>query len=225
MVAHKAREMMRVRFFLFAFIVGTLVACGNCTLWEVYREGMSIPTRTRSIDVVKEFHAVGDGETLNTDMITAAITEASIWNNKHNNAGVEIIFPDDDATGSTFLTAPFNLTSHLTLTVAANATLLATNEPDLWPIVAPLPSYGVGRDHMGPRYSPFIGGYKLCDVAILGPGTIDGNGGHWWARHKAGIENFTRGRLIEFIYRWYSLMRSIYKILLFGRFIPSTAAM
>ena len=37
-----------------------------------------------------------------------------------------------------------------------------------WPLVAPLPSYGRGRDEPGPRYSNFIAGSNLTDVIITG---------------------------------------------------------
>ena len=39
---------------------------------------------------------------------------------------------------------------------------------DDWPLIAPLPSYGRGRDEPGPRYSNFIGGSNLTDVIISG---------------------------------------------------------
>ena len=74
-----------------------------------------------------------------------------------------------------FLSAPFNLTSSITLTVAAGATLRANDDPAVWPVVAPLPSYGQGRDHPGPRRAPFVGGVHLSDVVVRGPVTIDGN--------------------------------------------------
>ena len=37
-----------------------------------------------------------------------------------------------------------------------------------WPLIAPLPSYGRGRDEPGPRYSNFIAGSNLTDVIITG---------------------------------------------------------
>jgi hypothetical protein len=37
-----------------------------------------------------------------------------------------------------------------------------------WPLIAPLPSYGRGRDEPGPRYINFIGGSNLTDVIITG---------------------------------------------------------
>ena len=49
----------------------------------------------------------------------------------------------------TWLTAPFNVTSHLTLYFEEGATLLATTLVSDWPIIPPMPSYGQGRDHPG----------------------------------------------------------------------------
>ena len=178
----------------------SIVHLGQCvraeTWFRVYNEGMRTPGRARSFDIVKDFHAVGDGSTLNTEAFAQAIRAADAWNENNQNQGVEIVVP----TAGTYLTAPINITSHLTLTVEANATILASDDPDLWPIVPPLESYGQGRDHPGPRRAPFIGGWHLEDVVIRGPGTIDGNGSAWWARHKAKQEKYTRGRLVEFLY-------------------------
>lgn len=37
-----------------------------------------------------------------------------------------------------------------------------------WPVVAPLPSYGTGRDGPGGRYSSLIFGSNLTDVVVTG---------------------------------------------------------
>lgn len=37
-----------------------------------------------------------------------------------------------------------------------------------WPLIAPLPSYGRGRELPGGRYMSFIHGYGLRDVVITG---------------------------------------------------------
>jgi len=41
-------------------------------------------------------------------------------------------------------------------------------DPDQWPIIDPLPSYGRGRDSAGGRYSNLIMGFNLTDVIITG---------------------------------------------------------
>ncbi|KAL5158567.1 putative polygalacturonase [Glycine soja] len=35
-----------------------------------------------------------------------------------------------------------------------------------WPLMPPLPSYGYGREHPGPRYGSLIHGQHLTDVVI-----------------------------------------------------------
>lgn len=37
-----------------------------------------------------------------------------------------------------------------------------------WPLMPPLPSYGKGREHPGPRYGSLIHGQNLKDVVITG---------------------------------------------------------
>ena len=88
--------------------------------------------------------------------------------------GGTLLFP----AGGTYLTAPFNLTSHCTVFLGRGSTIIGSTLFDDWPIVAPLPSYGQGRDHPGPRRCALISGAHLTDVALVGDnGTIDGNGG------------------------------------------------
>lgn len=70
-----------------------------------------------------------------------------------------------------------------------------------WPQVALLPSYGVGRDAPGGRYSSLIFGTNLTDVVITGNnGTIDGQGAYWWDKFHKGELNLTRPYLIEIMY-------------------------
>ena len=88
----------------------------------------------------------------------------------------------------------------MTLYLEAGGEILATNDTSLWPIIPPLPSYGQGRDHIGPRYTSLIHGENLTDVAISGEnGTINGNGELWWKLHREKKEIYTRGHLIEFM--------------------------
>ncbi|GFQ07711.1 v-type proton ATPase subunit a3 [Phtheirospermum japonicum] len=67
-----------------------------------------------------------------------------------------------------------------------------------WPLIAPLPSYGRGREHPGGRYMSFIHGDRLHDVIITGEnGTIDGQGGVWWNMWRQQTLKFTRPNLIK----------------------------
>ncbi|KAG8375090.1 hypothetical protein BUALT_Bualt10G0064200 [Buddleja alternifolia] len=64
--------------------------------------------------------------------------------------------------------------------------------------IAPLPSYGRGREQPGGRYMSFLHGDGLHDVIITGEnGTIDGQGLVWWNMWRQRTLRFTRPNLIE----------------------------
>ena len=109
-----------------------------------------------------------------------------------------------------WVSPPVNLTSHLTVYLAAGAVVKAdTNvfRDGKWPLIQPLPTYGrghpdynssVNKNFWGARWAPFINGYNLTHVTIGGEnGTIDGSGAYWWARHFAGLEKYTRPPLFS----------------------------
>ena len=57
------------------------------------------------------------------------------------------------------------------------ATLLGSTNFSDWPVIAPMPSYGQGRDHPGPRRASLIHGFNLTDIIVTGKNsTIDGTG-------------------------------------------------
>ncbi|KAK9053026.1 hypothetical protein SSX86_029656 [Deinandra increscens subsp. villosa] len=87
----------------------------------------------------------------------------------------------------------------MTLYLARGAVIKATQNTADWPLIAPLPSYGRGRERPGGRYMSFIHGEGLHDVIITGEnGTIDGQGGVWWNMWRRRTLQFTRPNLIEF---------------------------
>lgn len=144
---------------------------------------------------VVSFGADPTGVSLSTPAIVSAVSAVSA------NGGGTLYFPP-----GTYLSAPFNLTSNTTLYLDT-CTLRATNDFDLWDVIAPLPSYGRGRDFPGPRYTSFIHCFNCSNVVVTGnpssgPGAnvVDGQGGAWWA----GVENrtlsLTPGHLIEFLW-------------------------
>ncbi|KAG5116856.1 hypothetical protein JHK84_042969 [Glycine max] len=45
-----------------------------------------------------------------------------------------------------------------------------------WPLMPPLPSYGYGREHPGPRYGSLIHGQHLTDVVITEEVSFAANG-------------------------------------------------
>lgn len=46
--------------------------------------------------------------------------------------------------------------------------LLIFKDERYWPLMSPLPSYGYGREHKGPRYGSLIHGQDLKHVTITG---------------------------------------------------------
>lgn len=70
-----------------------------------------------------------------------------------------------------------------------------------WPLMPPLPSYGHGREHDGPRYGSFIHGQNLSDIVITGHnGTINGQGKDWWSKHRLKMLKHTRGPLVQLMW-------------------------
>ncbi|KAJ7532531.1 hypothetical protein O6H91_13G007900 [Diphasiastrum complanatum] len=148
--------------------------------------------RPHSVSIT-EFGAVGDGITPNTYAFQNAIFYLKSFADK---GGAQLYVPR-----GRWLTGSFNLTSHLTLYLEEGAIILASQDPKQWPVIAPLPSYGRGREFSGGRHISLIHGINLTDVVITGKnGTIDGQGSVWWDWFHAKTLNHTRGHLVEFIH-------------------------
>jgi len=114
-----------------------------------------LPTIPRHTFDVTKYGGKGDGVTINTKAVQAAINAASA------SGGGTVNVPRGD-----FLCGPIQLASHINLLVAAGATLR----------MLPLDSYPGGTSDP----ADFISGKKLQDVAISGSGTIEGQGSPWW---------------------------------------------
>lgn len=141
---------------------------------------------------IADFGAVGDGVTVNTKAFRAAIYRIQ---HLHRRGGTLLYIPP-----GVYLTESFNLTSHMTLYLARGAVIKATQDTRNWPLIAPLPSYGRGRECPGGRYISFIHGDGIHDVVITGEnGTIDGQGDVWWNMWRQRTLQFTRPNLIEFL--------------------------
>ena len=81
--------------------------------------------------------------------------------------GLRIIVPK----GKWFVKGPIHLVSNITLELKKGATLLFSDDPkDYLPMVKTSWEGNFCHNH-----SPFIYGYRLENVAIVGEGTIDGN--------------------------------------------------
>ncbi|KAE8731984.1 Pectin lyase-like superfamily protein isoform 2 [Hibiscus syriacus] len=140
-----------------------------------------------------EFGAVGDGVMDNTTAFERAVLAISKLGKK---GGARFNVPPGK-----WLTTPFNLTSHVTLFLAEDAEILGIQDENRWPLMPPLPSYGYGREHRGPRYGSLIHDQNLTYVIITGNiGTINGHGQSWWKKYRQKLLNHTRGPLVQIMW-------------------------
>lgn len=152
----------------------------------------AISCRAHSFSLT-DFGAVGDGKTSNTKAFQAAINHLRQFSAQ---GGAQLYVP-----AGKYLTGSFNLTSHFTLYLHKEAVLLASQDPQEWPVLKPLPSYGRGRDAPEGRYASLLFGTNLTDVVITGDnGTIDGQGEFWWNKFHSKKLQYTRPYLIEVMF-------------------------
>ncbi|KAL2345539.1 hypothetical protein Fmac_006824 [Flemingia macrophylla] len=165
-----------------------------CSPWIVWSNTLCQQTnleevRPHSVSIT-EFGAVGDGVTLNTKAFQNAIFYLNSFADK---GGAKLFVP-----AGRWLTGSFDLISHLTLWLDKDAVILGSTNPEDWPVVDPLPSYGRGRELPGGRHRSLIYGLNLTDVIITGNnGTIDGQGLIWWSRFRNKTLDYTRPHLVE----------------------------
>ncbi|KAA3457905.1 putative polygalacturonase [Gossypium australe] len=188
------------------FILLWIVAFGSVFIWQrkITGAGISVSVKTglsRPMPKMRpfafnltDFGGVGDGKTLNTAAFERAVLAISKLGKR--GGGGQLNVPPGK-----WLTAPFNLTSHMTLFLAEDAEILGIQDEKQWPLMPPLPSYGYGREHHGPRYGSLIHGQNLKDVVITGDnGTINGQGQSWWKKFRQKLLNHTRGPLMQIMW-------------------------
>ncbi|RRT65210.1 hypothetical protein BHM03_00036740 [Ensete ventricosum] len=107
---------------------------------------------------IKEFGGVGDGTTSNTEAFRRAVRRIGEFGGK---GGAQLNVPP-----GRWLTGSFNLTSNLTLFLEKDAVILGSQDPEEWPVIEPLPSYGRGRERLGGRHISLIHGEGLSDIVI-----------------------------------------------------------
>ncbi|KAI5386295.1 hypothetical protein KIW84_072725, partial [Lathyrus oleraceus] len=101
---------------------------------------------------------IGDGVTVNTQAFERAVSVISKFGDK---GGTQLNVPP-----GFWLTAPFNLTSHMTLFLAHDAVILGIQDEKYWPLMPALPSCGYGKEGPGPRYSSLVHGQNPKDIVI-----------------------------------------------------------
>ncbi|WP_186328441.1 fibronectin type III domain-containing protein [Paenibacillus sp. 32O-W] len=112
---------------------------------------------------IEDYGAVGDGETLNTAAIQAAIDDAT--------PGGKVVIPP-----GVFKSGAIWLKSDMTLEISRGATLLGSEDPEDYPYGYMLYNYTTV-----PRFYSLINAHTydrgtLRNIRIVGEGTIDGNG-------------------------------------------------
>ncbi|KAB8372634.1 hypothetical protein FH972_024735 [Carpinus fangiana] len=185
--------MLRFVVSVFLFFSTIPPILNSLALTEMITCSGMVPMKYRNDKIsITDFGGVGDGRTLNTKAFQEAIYRIQ---HLRRRGGTLLYIPP-----GVYLTESFNLTSHMTLYLARGAVIKATQDTGNWPLIAPLPSYGRGRELPGGRYQSFIHADGVHDVIITGEnGTIDGQGGVWWNMWRQRTLQFTRPSLIEFM--------------------------
>jgi polygalacturonase len=126
---------------------------------------------------LKDFGAVGDGKTFNTEAFAKAIAAVK------QAGGGQLIVP-----AGTYLTLPITLTSHIDLHLEAGSTILFPDDLTAYGLPDPANATQDQVDAAKDKDpDSLISGENLTDVAITGSGTIDGGGKVWWATVFAGF--------------------------------------
>lgn len=143
---------------------------------------------------IADYGAVGDGIYKNTKEISMAISDCKSENLLDYN---QILIPS----GGTYLSGSIVFTSNMGLHLEEGAVLLGSEEEADYPLIAVLPSYGVGRDvPTDLRYQALIFAQNVTNFSITGGGSVNGNGDVWWKKHYAGQLEWSRPPLVEIMY-------------------------
>jgi len=141
---------------------------------------------------VTDFGAVPDGRTNDTAAIAKAVAACAAA------GGGTIHFP-----AGRYLTGSIQMESNLTLSLDAGSTLLYSSDPADSPLV---PSRW--EDTNAWTHAPLIYANGKENIAIVGRGTLDGQGRNWWGRAgKSGASSGSSARPAQ--QAWFGLMKRI----------------
>lgn len=164
MLIEKKRKICFSAVTLFAVLFGrdAEAQSGSIYNWDNLPE-VILPQFPKDTTRIEQFGAKGDGHTLNTRSINAAILASS------QKGGGVVLIP-----AGYWLSGPIELHSNVNLHLEDNAFLQFTADFDQYKIVE-----GNYEGKPSARNQSPISGKNLENIAITGKGTIDGNGDAW----------------------------------------------
>lgn len=181
----------RFPFLLLALALGARLAAAPVDVSSVENLRPALPVIPDRTFTLTDFGTVGDGATMNTEAFKQAIAAVE------KAGGGRLVVPK-----GVFVTAPFKLCSSLDLHLAEGAVIKA---PETFAALGlPDPASFKTQAEANAVYKvpdPLITGSKLHDVAITGPGTIDGSGQHWWDRSERAARNAAQTEPGRIVYR------------------------
>jgi polygalacturonase len=163
-------------FSIFGFIALLFLSCGKQVSgisvtdpWKKMESIVKNIPQTHFLDKtynIKDFGAVADGKTSNTQVFEKAIKECA------KNGGGKVIVPNGK-----YLTGPIHLESNVNLHLEDQAEILFSTDPKEYPLVH---TSWEGTELM--NYSPLIYAKNKNNVAITGKGTLNGqaDNSNWW---------------------------------------------
>ena len=128
--------------------------------------------------VITDYGAVGDGQTLNTKAIQAAIDECAAG------AGGTLVVPK-----GVFLTGAIFLKQGINLLIEKDGVLKGSVNPDDYPQV-----FTRWEGEEKEWTSALINAFEMTDLKFTGQGTIDGSGDQWMERFPRGSQELKVGR-------------------------------
>jgi polygalacturonase len=131
---------------------------------------ITVPTFSNKAFNIKDYGAVSDGQTLNTQAIAKAVDACA------KAGGGRVVVP-----AGSWLTGPIELKSNINLHVERGGLVLFTPDLTQYPIIK--------ASSTSSSYTPAspIYGYDLKNIAITGDGIIDGNGQAWRPVKKSKV--------------------------------------
>ena len=143
---------------------------------------------------VLNYGAKKDGTTKDTKAIKDAIDAAAAQ------GGGTIYFPP-----GTYLTGPIHFKSNITIFIDAGAVIkFSTDYDDYLPMVK---SRWEGTVNM--NFSPLFYGYKVENIAIIGRGTIDGQGQKWWKFEEKVRNEYDKTGKVKENTKWQEMHRKL----------------